>query len=92
MKGLIIDRESGDLLIERGGIAIGDTEAQTAEAVIMAMRGEFKEYPLLGGEAARQLAGSGNVMWGGEVRKMLKACGVECDKVTVTPDGIIEII
>lgn len=25
MKGLIIDRESGDLLIERGGIAIGDT-------------------------------------------------------------------
>lgn len=30
MKGLIIDRESGDLLIERGGIAIGDTETQTA--------------------------------------------------------------
>lgn len=38
------------------------------------------------------MAGSGDVMWGGEVRKMLKACGVECDKVTVTPDGIIEII
>ncbi len=91
MKGMMIDRESGDLLIERGGIAVGDTEAQTAEAVIMAMRGEFKEYPLLGGEAVRQLAGPGDVMWGGEVKKMLKACGVECEKVTVTAEGIIEI-
>lgn len=49
MKGMMIDRESGDLLIERGGIAIGDTEAQTAEAVIMAMRASSRNIRCLAG-------------------------------------------
>lgn len=79
-------------MVERGYMAIGDTEAQTAEAVILATRGEFKEHPLLGGEASRQLAGCGDVMWGAEVRKMLRACGVDCCKVSITADGIIEIV
>ena len=34
MTGMLIDADSGDLLIENGHIAIGDTEAQTAEAVV----------------------------------------------------------
>lgn len=91
MIGILIDRESGDLQIAGGGMAIGDTGEQTVEVVVMAMRGEFKEYPLLGGEAGRLLGGCVDVMWGGEVKKMLKACGVECEKVTLTPEGIIEI-
>lgn len=32
MKGILIDAGTGDLLVERGGIAVGDTEEQTAEA------------------------------------------------------------
>lgn len=89
MKGILIDKETGDLLIEHGAVATGDPEAQTAEAVVLAMRGEFKEYPLIGGEAVRQLAGGVDVMWPADVREMLQACGVTCtnvaiDNVTVT--------
>lgn len=86
---MIIDRDSGDLLIERGVIATGDTESQTAEAVVRAMRGEFKEFPLLGGEVVRQLGGQADVMWCGDVRKMLKGCGVECDRVEIADGTVI---
>lgn len=81
MKGILIDRESGDLMVERGALVTGDPEAQIAEAVVLAMRGEFKEEPLLGGEAARMLGGGVDVMWAGDVKEMLRVCGVEAEHV-----------
>lgn len=91
MKGMLIDAASGDLLIEQGRIAVGDTEGQTAEAVVRTMRGELKEHPLLGGEAGRMRGGQPDVMWPGEVRQMLRGCGVECERVTMEADGTISI-
>ena len=44
----MIDPETGDLMVRSGALVVGDTTAQTAEAVLQAMRGEFKEFPLLG--------------------------------------------
>ena len=43
---MLIDSITGDLLTEHGRIAIGDTEGQTAEAVVTTMRGDIKEHPL----------------------------------------------
>lgn len=92
MKGILIDIATGDLLVGAGGgIAVGDTEGQTAEAVVRTMRGELKEHPLLGGEAGRMRGGQPDVMWPGEVRQMLRGCGVECERVTMGSDGIINI-
>ncbi|MBD5213107.1 MAG: hypothetical protein HDS74_08490 [Bacteroidales bacterium] len=91
MKGMLIDSMTGDLLLEHGRIAIGDTEEQTAEAVISTMRGDFKEHPLLGGEAARLRGGQPDVMWPGDVRQMLRGCGVDCERVTMEADGTISI-
>ena len=91
MKGMLIDSMTGDLLTAHGRIAIGDTEEQTAEAVITTMRGDFKEHPLLGGEAGRLRGGQPDVMWPGEVRQMLRGCGVDCERVTMEADGTISI-
>lgn len=91
MKGMLIDSMTGDLLIEHGRIAIGETEEQTAEAVITTMRGDIKEHPLLGGEAGRLRGGQPDVMWPGEVRQMLRGCGVDCERVTIEADGAIII-
>lgn len=91
MKGILIDTATGDLLIEHGRIAIGDTEEQTAEAVITTMRGDIKEHPLLGGEAGRLRGGQPDVMWPGEVGRMLRGCGVDCERVTMEADGTISI-
>lgn len=91
MTGILIDGETGDLLAGRGGILTGDSEGQTAEAVIVTMRGDMKEHPLLGGEAGRMRGGCHDVMWAGNVRQMLRGCGVECERVSVESDGSISI-
>lgn len=91
MTGILIDAESGDLLTGGGGILTGDSESQTAEAVVLTMRGELKEHPLLGGEAGRMRGGQPDMMWPGEVRQMLRGCGVECERVIMEADGIINI-
>lgn len=69
----------------------GDSQSQTAEAVIVTMRGEIKEHPLLGGEAGRMRGGTHDVMWSGNVRQMLRGCGVECERVSLESDGTITI-
>lgn len=91
MRGILTDAASGDLLLAGGRIAVGDSEDQTAEAVVTTMRGELKEHPLLGGEAGRLRGGPGEVMWAGEVRQMLRGCGVECERVRMERDGTISI-
>ena len=89
MKGILIDIETGDLLVEDGSMVIGDTEAQTVEVVLTANRGEFKESPLIGGEIVKQLSGGIDVMWPGEVKRMLSACGVDCERVRYENGEII---
>lgn len=81
MKGILIDSGTGDLLVDHGGLVIGDTEAQTVETVLVANRGEFKESPLIGGEVMKQLGGGIDVMWPSRVKKQLKACGVACEEL-----------
>ncbi len=91
MRGILTDGEGGDLLLEGGGIAVGDSEGQTAGAVLVSMRGELKEHPLLGGEAGMLAGGCVDVMWGSRVRAMLRGCGVDCERVRVDDDGTISI-
>ena len=43
-----IDNTTGDLMIESGALAIGNTNEQNAHLILTAEKGEFKEYPQLG--------------------------------------------
>ena len=91
MTGMLIDLENGDLKIGAGGIEIGDSEAQTAEVVVMTLRGELKEHPLLGGEAMMLRGGVRDAMWGNRVRRMLRGCGVACERVVFGDGGEIVV-
>lgn len=90
MRGILIDSETGDLMIEKGGLVTGDTESQTVELVLRTSPGEWKEHPLLGADAVRQLGGTRDVMWPGRVKKMLRACGVAAKEVRVN-DNEVEV-
>lgn len=91
MRGILIDAESGDLLIERGSVVIGDTDSQIAGWVLVAMRGEWKQWPLIGGEVKKMLGGEADVMWRGQVKKMLEACGLEVRKISISEDNMITV-
>lgn len=72
----MIDPETGDLMVRSGALVVGDTTAQTAEAVLQAMRGEFKEFPLLGAETLKMLGGTYNPTWTADTKAMLQVCGL----------------
>lgn len=88
MKGLLLDSESGDLLIEGGRSVVGDTESQSIMAVVCSMRGELKEEPLLGGEAVLLRGGSEDPFWAGRVKRMLKRVGIDWVRVRVEGETI----
>lgn len=85
MKGVLLDKKSGDLLVEGGRSVVGDIESQSIMAVVCGMRGELKEMPLLGGEAGLLCGGSVDPFWSGRVKRMLKSVGM--DWVRVKAEG-----
>lgn len=100
MKGLVIDIDTGDLLVEpakynvktgkidaNGGV-VTDSETQIVENILLANRGEFKELPLIGAEIRLQLGGERDVMWATRAKKMIKACGVEVRKISITDNTV----
>ena len=91
MKGLLIDSETGDLLIEKGAVAIGNCEEQIVEMVLVANRGDFKEVPLIGAEIELMLSGEKDTLWPLKAKRMIKACGVEVSKISITDDNIITV-
>lgn len=91
MKGLTTDTTTGDLLLQNATAAITDCEEQIIETVVLAIRGELKEIPLIGGETRLQLGGNVDVLWAPSVKKIIKAVGVDVSKVTMDNDGNVTI-
>ena len=78
---MLIDPETGDLMVRGGALVLGDNTEQVAEAIITANRGEFKEYPLLGAEVVKLQHGNGDPMWAANTKNMLQAAGVPVKRV-----------
>lgn len=92
MNGLITDTKTGDLLIgSNSQAAVTDCMAQVCESVLLAMRGELKEFPLLGAEVRQQLGGCVDPFWPQETKKMLRACKVAAETVRLNEDGTLTI-
>ncbi len=88
MTGILIDPDTGDLMIWDGGLMVGDNTAQVAQAILMADRGEFKEHPLLGAGIIKLMHGGGDPMWAAEARDMLQSAGVPVRRVTLDGNKI----
>lgn len=90
MKGILFDFERGDVCVKSGTLAVDDTRAQIVQTALMAFKGEFKEVPAIGGEIKKMPGGEVDVMWPGKMKRMLRACGVEVNRVAYT-EGLITI-
>lgn len=78
-------------VIEHGTLAIGTAEEQTVALLLNTAKGEWKENPALGADAIKQLGGTPDPFWRLDTEKMIRACGVEVNSITITEDGQIEI-
>lgn len=88
MIGILLDNETGDLLIRDGCIVVGDPTLDVEGNVLQANQGEFKEWPLIGAEAPKLFHGTHDALWPVDAKRMLRTCGVPVKKITVTSDGI----
>lgn len=91
MKGMLLDNETGDLLIEKGTLSVADCEEQIVEIVLVANRGDIKEVPLIGAEIELMLSGEKDTLWPLKAKRMIKACGVEVSRISITDDNIITV-
>lgn len=88
---MLLDEETGDLLVTPGGVVLGETQQQTVWLLLSTAPGEWKENPLLGADARSQLGGNADKMWAQQTKKMIKACGVDVKSVEMCDDGTINI-
>jgi hypothetical protein len=92
MKGLQLDPETLDLMVTDGALPLGETEQQTVALLLETAPGEWKEYPLLGADARRQLGGKPDPYWALQTKKMIRACGIDVSNVSMADDGSINIV
>ncbi|MDR1199063.1 MAG: hypothetical protein LBK94_08665 [Prevotellaceae bacterium] len=81
MTGILTDSETGDLMINGGSLVLGDVAGQIVEHVLIANRGEYKEFPLIGGEIDKMRNGNPDTFWRGQFKDMLSACGVNITRL-----------
>lgn len=91
MNGLMMEPDGGDLVIEGGGCIVAGSEQQTIEHVLVASRGEWREWPLLGGEVMKMQHGIAGRMWAARAREMCREAGVAVSRVTVSDNGKITV-
>ncbi|MCL2133021.1 MAG: hypothetical protein FWH39_01595 [Bacteroidales bacterium] len=88
MKGIQLDHDTGDLLVENGGLVIDDNRSQLTEHIVRAYPGEFKEAPTLGAYVERLLGGNYDPFWTGDTMEMLHSQGLDVQKIDITENSI----
>ncbi|MDD4395693.1 MAG: hypothetical protein PHQ33_07395 [Bacteroidales bacterium] len=87
MRGIIVD-DNGNLQVQNGTLKIGDNMAQVAQHLITAFTGEYKNAPLLGGNAKRMIAGNVDPFWTGNMKRQLKQALVNVESLRVIDNEI----
>lgn len=91
MTGILIDPTTTDIDVSIGSIVIGDNTAQCIEQIIISNRGEYKEFPLIGGELMKMSHGNHSRFWAGRVKNMCNAMGIGVNRVRLDPDGTVTV-
>lgn len=87
MKDILLD-DNGNLVTNGSELVVGDASEQVVQQVVSAFTGEYKNAPMIGGNARGMVAGTPDPFWPGSIKGQLKQCLVEVDKVTVSDDNI----
>ena len=85
---MLIDPDTGDLQVRDKALVLGDNTGQVAECVLLAARGEIKEFPLVGAEISKLTGSSVDPLWCGNAKQMLQACGVPVSRVVLKDNQI----
>ncbi|MDN3621352.1 hypothetical protein QWY81_17930 [Polaribacter undariae] len=81
--------ENGDLRIANGDFVIGDSENQEIEALLVSMKGEFKEFPSVGADFQKLLKSrSGQTAALKEIKLQLRNDGFDVSNIEIDNESI----
>ena len=90
MKDFLLD-ENGDLLIKNGDFVIGESDNQHQLDILLATKGEFKEFPEIGVGISEMLSDDDFVEFLIEAKKNLEYDGMKINNIEFLPDGKLNI-
>ena len=71
MKGILLD-ETGEVMIQNGSMVVGDATLQNQYFLLVAHKGEFKEYPTLGVGISDMVGDEDELEWKKRIREEFK--------------------
>lgn len=90
MKDFLLD-ENGDLLIENGDFVIGESDNQHQKDILIATKGEFKEFPEIGVGIEAMLSDDDYMDLLIEAKKNLEYDGMKINNIEFTEEGTLKI-
>lgn len=87
----IILNSDGDLKIENGDLVIGYSDNQHQQHIIMASKGEFREFPELGADVQGHLSDDLFMEFLIEAKKNLEYDGMKINNIKFEQDGNLTI-
>lgn len=88
MTGIQIDSETGDLLVGKGGISVGDTSQQNQYLILATHPGEWKENPLMGVGIGDYVNDNETDFIRHSIYEQFRMDGITIDSMTVKPGDI----
>jgi len=85
--------ETGDIQFKNGDILItGDATLQNQKLIILAQKGDFKEYPLVGVGARDYILDNVSAdQFQGEIQKQIEDDGMKIAKLTISKNYEIDL-
>lgn len=90
MKDFVFD-DNGDLLIQNGDFVIGESDNQHQLDILLAEKGEFKEFPEIGVGIQEMLSDDDFVEFLIEAKKNLEYDGMNINNIEFTENGSLNI-
>ena len=78
--GILLD-QNGDIMVRNGGMVIGDTTLQNQYLILVAQKGEFKEYPTLGVGISDMLGDDDPLEWKKRIREEFAKDDLKVNKI-----------
>jgi hypothetical protein len=89
--GILLD-ENGDIMVRNGSMVIGDTTLQNQYLILVAQKGEIKEYPTLGVGISDVLGDDDVLEWKKLIREEFAKDGLTVNKIDLNlQTGELEI-
>ncbi|MEG1581346.1 MAG: hypothetical protein RR386_08825 [Bacteroidaceae bacterium] len=90
MKDILVD-DTGDLAIrqDRQDFVLSDADEDITQRVLVAFKGEFKEFPLLGADIQKMINGTVDPFWNTETKEMLRSCGIPVSSIRFIDNEIL---